>query len=260
MKAWLKQLWDKMRPTIVPAVVAAVTAILAQWFPDAFKPTPTPAGPIKPAAAIVGPAVVAPGRVAILSTADAGFVAQRWRLINSEQPFELLAPDKVAFATDVPGTYWFVAAGVAKRDKTPIVHAHRLLVDATNPPAPTPTPTPTPVPPDGLAAKLQAAFRTETDVDRANLRTAFAAFYRQWSARTQAAEIQTWGQLFEVGAAAAADAGLTGRLPATQAAIQAHLKDHLPAAAAVARPLDDAGRDLAKRTFAEVATALDQIR
>lgn len=261
---WLEKIWAAIKPNLATAAVAAITALATLWLPDWFpRPAPIVPDPDKPPTEkpIVGPAVVAPGRVAILSSTGAQFTAQAWRLVNSDQPIEALAADKIAFATDTKGIYWFTVAGIRKRDKTPTVYVHRLIVDANPNPEPEPGPNPEPPPaPDGFQSALQSAYRKESDPDKAQLRAAFAAFYRRAAESTASTQIETWGQLFEVAAAAATEAGIAGKLPDVQNVVKIRLESALPSKGAAATPINAAGRELARKTFAAVAAAFEALR
>jgi hypothetical protein len=134
-----------------------------------------------------------------------------------------------------------------------------VKVGKAPPPGPDPEPEPDPEPADPLTKELQAAYAAEADAAKFGLKASLAAFYRQSAELAKSDRgLTTWGQLFSVMKAAAASLGVAGKLPGVQKAVAGVLAKELPADGL--KPLDDAGRAAAEKTFRRVAGCLEGVK
>lgn len=131
-----------------------------------------------------------------------------------------------------------------------------VLVGEVPPTPPGPGPIPPPGPTDPFTKSIQDAYTLETDPLKTGQKTNLAALYRQAGGMAVAVhDLRTWGQLFDAMKSAAATLGVSGKLSGVQKVIQGKLTTTIPTDGTIA--LDETGRQLAKKTFDEVATALE---
>ena len=205
---------------------------------------------------------VNPGRLLRIPATTTG-PAVKWQLCQVDQAdlIPLSGDGKLAlFTAATPGVYRvFAWTG----DATGPSDAAVCLVTVGNPspPAPTPTPippTPTPGPANPFSAALQAAWTSETSPTRDQERANLASFYR-WAATASSNPTNTtWGNLTDAMGQLATATAIRGKLLYTQKAIQPLLVSILPTDPS--KTLDQAGRDLARKTFLQVADALDRVQ
>ena len=136
--------------------------------------------------------------------------------------------------------------------------AFTVIVVGDPGPAPVPPgPTP-PVPPDPFVTTLQAAYGADGDPDKAKHKASLAALYRQGAELAGQPAVATWGDLFGAMVKAAEILGAKGKLAGVQSLLQSRLQAALPKEQT--KPLDAPGRELAAKTFREVAGFLEAIK
>lgn len=162
-----------------------------------------------------------------------------------------------------PGTYTVSVRAVWLKDKATGEldgeEVEREVIIGDAPPAPPKPVDPPPGPPidAALLKALADAFASDKDADKATLKGKLAALYRQGAAIAEARTPASWGDWRAAMAAAAKAMGVSGTLPATQAACNAWIKGRVPNVAA--KPLGDEVPSAAVALRA-VAAALEAVR
>ncbi len=182
-------------------------------------------------------------------------------------PSELLRDTKVAVVVGrVAGRYRLVAY-TAEGD-APSAPAETVIILGDVPPGPIPpgpgptppgpTPPTPPAPVDPLVQKLQAAYAAETDAGKAALLPKLAAVYRHGSEVSQTNAVATWDGLFGAMTRKAAEQGVAGRLLGLQKVLRDDVLNTFPTERT--KPMDFAGRELAKTTLARAAALLESVK
>jgi len=147
-----------------------------------------------------------------------------------------------------------VQTGFAKTTEALASLAARVsALEGSKPPPPPPPP---PIPSDQIAAAIQLAYQKEFAADKKDSATKMAACYQ--AAHDLATTAKSWGELSAEIRAKATSLGVTGKLPAVSAAINAQLLSAgFPASPSVLMGPGDAGK--ARTTLAKVIAALNAL-
>lgn len=183
----------------------------------------------------------------------------RWLSLDpglSVFPSDLLKDSKTTVVVAQKAGRYRIAAWTAKGD-TPSEAAIAVVIIGEPGPDPGPGPKP-PDPTDPLTKSLQTAFDRETDPNKAELRRAFAAVYKEAANVADAAEIKTWGNYFAVIGTMHDKLGTRGKLPVLQTAVGEFLKERFPTDGTKTMTKDD--RVLATQTFGKLAGALEGVK
>lgn len=245
--------------------------------PDAPKP-PDPSPPSPPWAAALLAALLLGGsamaevkiqgetkvpayRIVRLSAAgDVDGAALVWD-VDREDAADMLEVGGVLLLTGPPGTYKVKLRAFRTRDGKMSAETARATVvigDAPpTPPGPGPVP-PGPVPPgpeSQLVKELKLAYAADTGAEKAKHLASLAAVYREVSAKTNAPEVKTAGDLLGVLRAAVGSLVPADALTALRKRIAVEVSASLPSDPAVA--LDTTTRQKASEVFTRVAQALE---
>ena len=249
--------------------------------PDAPKP-PDPSPPVTPpsppwAAALLlvlllggsafadvriqGETKVPAYRIVRLSAAgDVDGAALVWD-VDREDSVDLVEVGGQLLLVAPPGTYKVKLRAFRTRDGKMSAETARATVvigDAPpTPPGPGPVP-PGPVPPSPdspLVKELKAAYQADTSPEKAKHLASLAAVYREVSAKTNASEVKTAGDLLGVLRAAVGSLVPADALVTVRKRIAVEVSASLPSDPAVA--LDTTTRQKAAEVFTRVASALE---